>query len=145
MNEYVDEFAQWTGRRGSNPGLTMGRQKLGCSPACGGQVESREWMRDREKEAERGRDSEGEREKGCRRGAERTDGTERTSAAGQRTCIICEKKRNSFTPTVFGVAIRPAGSVMTSGSIDNKIAGPMISERKGTTACRRRRSFARVH
>jgi len=106
---------------------TMGRQKHGCSLAR------------RASRSVSGNKREKEREGMLRGKRARTDGTGEN--VGQRTCIICEKKRNSFTPTVFGAA----GPVMTLGSIDNKIAGPMISERKGTTACRRRRSFARVH
>ncbi|KYN36713.1 hypothetical protein ALC56_08504, partial [Trachymyrmex septentrionalis] len=38
---------------------------------------------------------------------------------GQRTCIICEKKRNSFTPTVFGVAVR-AGRVGNDVGFDRQ-------------------------
>lgn len=57
------------------------------------------------KEREKGR----EKEINCARGGVegkrvRMDGMGEN--AGQRTCIICEKKRNSFTPTVFGVAVR---------------------------------------
>lgn len=107
---------------------TMGRQKHGCSLAWRPSRSVSGNERDRERKR---RDAEGKRA--------RTDGAGEN--VGQRTCIICEKKRNSFTPTVFGAA----GPVMTLGSIDNKIAGPMISERKGTTACRRRQSYARVH
>lgn len=46
-------------------------------------------------------------------------GRERTSAGGQRTCIICEKKRNSFTPTVFGVAVQ-AGRVGNDVGFDRQ-------------------------
>lgn len=61
--------------------------------------------------------------------------------------LFARKKRNSFTPAVFGgaAAIRPGRIGNDVGcSIDNKIAGPMISERKGAIACRRRRAFARA-
>ncbi|KYM83864.1 hypothetical protein ALC53_05724 [Atta colombica] len=46
-------------------------------------------------------------------------GRERTSVVGQRTCIICEKKCNSFTPTVFGVAVR-AGRVGNDVGFDRQ-------------------------
>jgi hypothetical protein len=88
---------------------TIGRQKHGlCSPARRpSQSESSKWEQERKRERV-----------GAPRRSEREnewDGRERRRRVGQRTCIICEKKRNSFTPIVFGVAVRSAGPVMTLG------------------------------
>lgn len=55
MNEYVDEFAQWTGRRGSNPGWHNGATKTRLFSGAETKSE-RKWEQERERER---RDAEG--------------------------------------------------------------------------------------
>jgi len=115
---------------------TMGRQKLGCSPSAEARPER---ARGRTKRASE-RASEAPRE------GTGTDGV-RGSNGGQRTCIICEEEAQVFHAGRFrrggSSPANEASGNDVGRSIDNKIAGPMISERKGTTTarCRQRRTL----